>query len=268
MADRSDAHSAGSRHRPVKRIACTDAAADVLRGATLDGLVLTLPPERLDRRLYEEINKVLAALGGKWNRKAAGHVFATPPDLASVLDAGEVVVPQFGFFPTPAPLAARLVEMAGVEPCHTVLEPSAGTGAIADVLAAVAPAESLHLVEIQPQHCATLRASGYQVIEADFLTVDLPTFDRIVMNPPFERRQDIAHVERAFDLLRPGGRLVSVMSAGVQSGSDRRSAAFHGLVADAGWAEPNAPEAFKESGTNVQTITVVLNKPMAALEAA
>ena len=34
-------------------------------------------------------------------------------------------------FPTPAPLVERMIEAAGLEPGMTVLEPSAGTGAIA-----------------------------------------------------------------------------------------------------------------------------------------
>jgi 16S rRNA G1207 methylase RsmC len=51
-------------------------------------------------------------------------------------------------------------------------------------------------------------------------------YDRIVMNPPFENGQDIAHVEHAYELLSPGGRLVTVMSEGPFFRQDKNAASF------------------------------------------
>lgn len=58
----------------------------------------------ITRALYVKTNKVLEALGGKWNRKAGAHLFRD--DAASVLESallsGEVVTARdIGFFPTP-----------------------------------------------------------------------------------------------------------------------------------------------------------------------
>jgi hypothetical protein len=40
------------------------------------------------------------------------------------------------------------------------------------------------------------------------------------MNPPFENAQDMAHIIRAYGMLKPGGRMVAVMA-------NRETAYFH-----------------------------------------
>ena len=57
-----------------------------------------------------------------------------------------------------------------------------------------------------------LEAKGYNLAgESNFLDHE-GEYDRIVMNPPFEAGQDIDHVRHAFQFLKDGGRLVSIMS--------------------------------------------------------
>lgn len=51
-------------------------------------------------------------------------------------------------------------------------------------------------------------------------------YDRIVMNPPFGARRDAEHVQHAYTLLRPGGRLVALMGEGVFFGQDKKAVAF------------------------------------------
>jgi methylase of polypeptide subunit release factors len=93
-------------------------------------------------------------------------------------------------------------------------------------------------------------------------------YDRIVMNPPFTADQDIDHVLHAYDLLNPGGRLVSVMSPGWQTktnGKCRRFRDFYmHLMNEKSLAmEPEVvpPGTFKESGTTIGTVIVVMMKP-------
>lgn len=244
-----------------RTVTLDDTIADVLRRATINGDVLTLPPGNLDRKTYVAVNQAIEALGGKWNRRVGGHVFTEPVGdrIADLLDAGQVTANATSFFPTPPELADRLVRLAEVEPHHEVLEPSAGHGAIADALSAVVPPRQLCLVEILPANCRVLRAKGYEPVEDDFLTARLLPVDRVVMNPPFERKQDIEHVERALTHIKPGGRLVSVMASGIRHNSDRKTAAFRSMVEQRGWIEDNEPGSFKAAGTNVNTVTVVIN---------
>ena len=245
-----------------------DATVGVLRRATISGDVLKLPEEQLDRDLYVKVDKALKAIGGRWNRKAGGHVFGETDSaerLAAILATGEVrPIDKLGYFPTPAPLVDRLLELAEVGPEHTVLEPSAGQGAISRRLLEIVPAAQLHVVELQQKHADILAGQGYEHLTVgDFMEADFPCrFDRIVMNPPFERLQDIDHVTRAFGLLGPGGRLVSVMAAA--AGTRHKVQEFLTLRDRYGFSERNQDGAFKESGTGVNTITVLLEKPGAS----
>jgi len=89
----------------------------------------------------------------------------------------------------------------------------------------------------------------------------LGSFDRVVMNPPFSGRADIAHVRHAHSFLRPGGRLAAIMSNGVAFREDRLAREFREFVAaNDGVISPNPDGAFLESGTGVRTVTVVLEK--------
>jgi protein-L-isoaspartate O-methyltransferase len=255
---------------PVRRSTVEDTVVEVLaRVEVTDDLVML--PGQLERGLYEKVNKALTALGGKWNRRRGGHVFPLDQpigdELAGIVDGRVLERMLTGYFPTPRPLAERLIALADVRAEHLVLEPSAGRGGIADLIAAVVPVERLYLVERDPTHHQALARAGYrppQLICDDFLTTTaLPErFDRIVMNPPFERQQDVAHVMHAYGLLAPGGRLGAITGAGVAFRTDKRTGALRELIEqnDGSIAE-NQPDAFKESGTSVNTLIIALTKP-------
>lgn len=218
--------------------------------------------ERIDD--WDALKRVMTALGGKW-RARKGFVFADDVDVAEAvrlaLETGEVLDPiAAGFFPTPTALAARVVELAEVRAGDAVLEPSAGRGAIAR--AARDAGGVVKCVELLPDNAKALRAEGFDVVEGDFLAMtpsDLGTFDRVAMNPPFGKRADIAHVRHALSFLRPGGRLVAIMSAGVAYRDDRLARDFRAIVEERGGEILDNPDgSFIESGTGVRTVTVTM----------
>lgn len=238
---------------------------DVLSNTTCEADLAILPP-KLDRKLYLKVNPVLEACGGKWDRKRKGHVFGSDAALAleAVILTGEYVKPEdFGFFPTPKPLAVRVVELAEIQKGMKVLEPSAGIGSIAIFLAQVVDDEDLHLIELQPKNCDSLRKLFANVTCADFLTIQPEAkYDRVVMNPPFAPRQlDIDHVTHAFKFVKPGGRLVSIMAAGIKFRTNKKTAELRTLFDEHGAVmEDNPEKSFVVSGTSVNTVTVVINK--------
>jgi 16S rRNA G1207 methylase RsmC len=62
-----------------------------------------------------------------------------------------------------------------------------------------------------------LQAKGYTVTHDDFLSLSWgPTFDRVVMNPPFSDKRWRHHVEHAVGMLLPGGVLVAVLPKGAE----------------------------------------------------
>ena len=117
-----------------------------------------------------------------------------------------------GFFPTPPDLVRRMLDECGSLHGYRVLEPSAGRGDIAS--AARAEGARVTCYELVPRLVDILRAAGFEATEADFMTVKPdPVFDFVLMNPPFERQADRAHVRHAFEFLAPGGILVAIVGS-------------------------------------------------------
>jgi len=213
---------------------------------------------------YTALKKVLLTAGAKYAK--CGFVF--PEDAQAVKDrlmSGEVIndKKKFQFFATPPKLTALLVEMADVQSGNRVLEPSAGQGAIAEVLAD-SLANEVILIELMPQNCMVLQRKNFIVSEADFLTlhkVDIGSFDRIVANPPFTKNQDIDHVQHMYKFLAPGGKLVSVMSASWTFGSQKRQVAFREWLKGVNGYVTEVPGgAFRSSGTQVASVIVEITK--------
>ena len=164
------------------------------------------------------------------------------------------------FFPTPAPVVARLIDLAELDHAGRYLEPSAGEGAIARALCCRYSRERVTCVELVPERARALEAEGFPTVNMDFLQMtSTPVYDRIVMNPPFHNQADLHHVLHALKFLAPKGRLVSVLSAGIGFRSNQLAEYFRALVRDrGGWFEDLPEDAFKLSGPQVQTVIVVI----------
>lgn len=233
----------------------------VIGASSAQGSVLMLPPGQLDRTLYTKVAKALQLVGGKWDRRAGGHVFGGDAGEAieSILMTGEVrdLKKELQAFYTPDALARRVVEAADIQPGMSVLEPSAGHGAIAK--AARAAGGNVTCVEINAGAFATLADLGFDATLKDFCDYDpVVQFDRVVMNPPFARQQDMTHVLRAFDMLKPDGVLVSIMSPAFRYRDTSVSTLFRATLEDHGTVTDLPAGSFKESGTTVDTVMVTL----------
>lgn len=237
-------------------------ALTVLGSMDVHGTLAAITAGQLDRKIYTEVNKALEAIGGRWLRGMRAHIFDGDPRDALdqiVLTGGFCDKKQeFGFFETPAAVVKMLVDRADLKPGQVMLEPSAGRGSIALEMARFAGPPDLTCVEIQIENATIMRKAGLYVECDDFLAWrPLIAPNRIVANPPFARQADIDHVTHAYSLLAPGGRLVSVMSAGVMFRENKKTVAFRKLL---GKIEPLPDGAFKESGTDVRTCIVTLEK--------
>lgn len=252
----------------------------VLDAAEVEGSAVRLTGQ-LDRGLYERVNKVLAAAGGRWNRKARAHLFDESPaeTLEQVMQTGQIVAvkQELGQFDSPPEVVARLMELAEIEPGMRVLEPSAGVG---NIVAELLPHQiEIVAVEIDPKRFRKLdelvglerrrRAPRRRLLYcADILewlsdpgdpNLHGIAFDRIVMNPPFARQEDIRHVMSVASFLKPGGRLISVMGAGVRFRENRLALEFRQFLQEHNGRIENLPEgAFRSSGTLVNSVIVTL----------
>ncbi|WP_323957554.1 LPD38 domain-containing protein [Aeromonas caviae] len=167
------------------------------------------------------------------------------------------------FFPTPESHAADLVALAGIEPGMTVLEPSAGHGMLAE--AARAAGAKVDAVELAGDLREILQAKGFGLVGSDFMaTTPAQSYDAVVMNPPFSNDMDVDHVRHAYDHLKPGGRLVAIVSATAGDRQNNKNKAFREWFDGLGGSEQAMPEgSFKASlnPTDVRTKIFVIDKP-------
>lgn len=187
-------------------------------------------------------------------------------DPIAKAERGLIGRPLAGFFPTPPSLVEEMVEKAEIEPGMVILEPEAGKGDVAVAIKAAAPDVKLDVLEINQTLEPILTAKGLAPKMTDFLCYTPgPIYDRILMNPPFENGQDIEHVRHAYDLLKPGGRLVAIMSAGAFFQGNRKAEEFRSWLGNAGGrSEKNPDGAFAGAdafrATGVSTRMVVIEK--------
>ncbi len=169
-----------------------------------------------------------------------------------------------GFFPTPTKVIDRMLEEADIQPGMTVLEPSAGKGNIAERIRDEHEGAVLDVVEYNNTLNEYLESQDFNVVGADFLSFD-GTYDRIIMNPPFEKGQDIDHVRHAYEMLKPGGRVVAIMSEGPFFRSDKKAMEFRDWIDElAGVSEQLDEGSFidSERTTGVATRLVTIDKSM------
>lgn len=233
----------------------------IISQALVEGPTLQLVGQ-LDRTTYQAVAKIIEAAGGKWNKRMKAHLFDgdARDAIEPVLLTGEVTSrrQEFGQFYTPADVAQLVIMAARIKPGDEVLEPSAGLGDIAG--AAVVAGATVDCVEIDQKNYNHLKADRrYRAARfADFLKLEpLPLYDAVAMNPPFAKQADIHHVLHAAKWLSRGGRLAAVMSAGVAFRQNKLTADFQEFVAERGGTiTPLPDDAFKDSGTNVNTVLV------------
>ena len=167
------------------------------------------------------------------------------------------------YFPTPEPLGYKMVEWANMGEGDTMLEPSAGHGAIAryapkgNQMVAIEPSQSL-FTKLQ------LKAGGLgrKFQNTIFENYDIGNkHDVVVMNPPFGTAGTtaIAHLGKAFKHLEEGGRVVAIIPRG--STDKKFEKWIEGEKTAVMRAEVELPDIlFEQAGTRVVCRVVVVDK--------
>jgi len=167
-------------------------------------------------------------------------------------------VSAFNLFQTPPHIAAQMAALLLPElsPGSVVLEPSAGLGRLYRATREAGHAGPVVLAEQSPDCCRELydmtrEDRQVKLKQGDFLDMDLEA-DAVVMNPPFKMGRDIKHILHAFDLLKPGGLLVSLCYNGVKQNKKLKPLADSWEVLPA--------NSFKTEGTRAEAALLTIRK--------
>ena len=166
------------------------------------------------------------------------------------------------------PVAAALRKL-------TILEPSAGSGAIVDELtawldradyhSARSGKQNVYCCEADPELRAVLHDKGYKVLANDFLSYRGDHFfDLVVMNPPFSNGD--RHLLKAWEVVAADGDVICLLNTETLANpyTEARQLLAR-LVEDHGTREDlGAVFAEAERPTNVQVSLVRLHKPAQA----
>ena len=193
---------------------------------------------------------------------------AAPRDAEPDIRTGGVLAKNLSFYATPPAVVHSMLQDVWVKPESRVLEPSAGTGAIAREL--LAKGARVDAIEVDFERCAALRAIAHprlSVTCANFLRQrPRPEYTHVVMNPPFYGTHWMEHVTHAFEFLAPGGVLVAVLPVTAELGETRKHVAFRKWATERSrdWRglqfHDLPPESFASSGTRVNTVTLTLHR--------
>ncbi|MDP3078652.1 DUF4942 domain-containing protein [Bradyrhizobium sp.] len=202
--------------------------------------------------LVEKVNRLLAEYYGE----VIGDKQPTEEDPLGVFKL--TPAKNFGFYPTPPEACDFALKDLHIASGMRVLEPSAGTGH----LAGRCLAGLVDCVEIQPDLAKGLDRLGVfkRVYCQDFLTLspdNTGLYDRVVMNPPFDRERDIDHVMHALKFLKPDGFLIAIMSAGTDFRGTKKAQAFRTMMQQMHATYRDLPAgSFSSVGTYVNTIAM------------
>jgi hypothetical protein len=240
---------------------------DILKHCTLEDSVLKLPKVQFNKKSYAEAKKWIEEAGGSWQSgKIQGFTFPFNPErVFSILKEGKRcnLQQEYQFFETPPQLADWLVMLAGgIHENDTVLEPSAGRGALIKAIHRACPSVTVECYELMPENREFLHSlDNVIILDEDFTKDSVGSYTKIIANPPFSGNQDIEHVRIMYKLLEKGGTLAAITSSHWKIASEKKCVDFrnwleevHGEVFEIGAGE------FKESGTSISTMAVVIRK--------
>lgn len=240
---------------------------DILKHCTLEDGVLKLPKVQFNKKSYAEAKKWIEEAGGSWQSgKIQGFTFPFNPErVFSILKEGKRcnLQQEYQFFETPAEVADWLVMLAGgINEADTVLEPSAGRGALIKAIHRACSSVTVECYELMPENREFLYSlDNVIILDEDFTKDSVGSYTKIIANPPFSNNQDIEHVRIMYKLLEKGGTLAAITSSHWKIASEKKCVDFrnwleevHGEVFEIGAGE------FKESGTSISTMAVVIRK--------
>lgn len=238
----------------------------ILQSCIVSKNIITFP-NTLEDKIYDKISLCLESIGGKWIDKINGFLYKQNPShsLKTLIEKRSFEVSEekiwqekTQFFPTPLSMSKYLVDIADIKPTDVLLEPSAGQG---NILQFFPKENKKFIIEYDNKNVEVLKNKGYEIMQGDFLNFTNLSYDKVVMNPPFAKQQDIVHILHAYSMLNKGGTLVAVANENILYRNNEQAMEFKSfLKKHNALVIENECGSFDESGTMINTIIIKIKK--------
>ena len=179
---------------------------------------------------------------------------------------------------TPKEVINILIKKADIHPECSILEPSAGNGAILEALALdYKQWHSFDVTAVELNDDKFRHINGklkndllartfksYQAFHSDFLKYNIPAgtgYDRVIAAPPFKDNIDLAHIKHMYNLLNEKGILVSLTTPYWMTNNEEHQVKFRKWLADKKYSITMLPDmTFVEKGKTVPTAIIKIYK--------
>ena len=244
---------------------------EILPLCIVEGFVLKLPGELDYKGEYIPFKQKMDLIGGKWTGgKVMGFKFATDPNELLGLVKGDTskVKKESQFFGTPEHVADFMLSLVSIYNSDRVLEPSAGRGALVEAIRRNTTVDVECYENMEINQVFLKKVEGVKFMGGDFLAANIKEkYDVIIANPPFSNNQDIEHIRKMYTSLKPGGNIVTLASKSWTFGQQKKQVEFREWLEEIDAERYEIPAgAFKESGTMVETVCLLLYKSDADTE--
>jgi len=221
------------------------------------------------RKVYEECQKVIERLGGRWVTGMKAHIFpgGVPQDeLIHVLQTGDLPrkLNELSYYCTDQREVDQTLDAAEAlmdAPPRRILEPSAGKGSFLRALQERYPEAQIDAYELDKERSKFLREHFPRVQvhgETDFLkTVQVAKYDLIVMNPPFRGTTWAKHLAHAIPMLAEGGVIAIIAPASIEYRDDSGIKDIRQWMKAHGKLTQLRDGAFKHVGVDIKTCLAV-----------
>ena len=233
---------------------------------------------------YDSIKFIMEYLGYHWVEKYKCFKLYNSDETAreftsklnNLIKIGEIVISdtdefkrQTEFYSTPKDIVKLMIDKIELKDGinYKILEPSAGRGNILEEI--VKHTDDYIALEKNRVNYQTLIDNGYKAMNISFEIYakrlqnkigNIEIFDRVVMNPPFS--SDIKHLILGFKMLKPSGLIASIISENSFYRNDTNSIRLREYIKQYKKEVIELPsKTFASSGTNVETMLVILKKP-------
>lgn len=266
---------------------------------TLNGNRLEIPKDIFISN-YNDLKVIMKNFEGKYSKNGFDFPYPAEQVLNRIRNKETMNLKKsFQYFGTGKKLCDEMCEKVFdpyLNKSLKVCEPSAGQGAIVKAVLEWFDEKSVHC-ELESITAIEYMAENYQILEETFKENDLVNtmhldflkyddyinyFDVVIANPPFSNKQDITHFRKMYEICKPGGYVISIMSNGFLHNSQKAYQEFREFIGLPDGAQTRYAAKsggcicesengqlfiktidsgeFKESGTNVATAMICFRK--------